>query len=341
MEIPEPTSFLIRMGGPDDVAAIAAVHRASMRETMPWLPVLHTPEEDRAWVTQAVLPHKDGLDSQSEFGIPNSTRLSAFGAVDVEAPIETPVGPLSSPPPALSQLAAHALRESILDGRLLPGDRLVERDLAAALQVSRVPVREALRQLGKEGFVSVVPHRGAVVTPVSAALVIDVFAVRMALEGLAARIAAPRMPEETIAALAALVADMERGGREPTGRRLVDQDLAFHRTLAGACERPVLLEALDTIWNKTSLLISASRPAYPLQRIGQLHRLILDAVISRDPDRVEEAVKEHLAFGETILLRHLTAKEAGQTHPRAGDGAVAGRTRSGIRRGLVERPRRC
>lgn len=221
--------------------------------------------------------------------------------------------------PALSEVAARALRESILDGRLLPGARLVERDLADELHVSRVPVREALRQLMREGLVSVVPHRGAVVTSVSASLVVDVFSVRVVLESMAARIAAPQLSDETIHQLTQIVAEMECTGRNPTGQRLVDQDLAFHRTLAAACNRAVLLEALDAIWNRTSLLISASRPAYPLERIGELHRPILEAVAARDPDRVEVAVKAHLAFGEAVLLQHLTVAETGQLEQQMGE----------------------
>jgi DNA-binding GntR family transcriptional regulator len=212
--------------------------------------------------------------------------------------------------PALSEIAARGIREAILDGRLLPGTRLVERDLAATLLVSRVPVREALRQLAREGLVRMVPHRGAVVSDVSATLVIDVFAVRAALEGMAARIAATTISDGTIRQLAELVTEMEEVGRHPSGTRLVEQDLAFHRILAAACDRPVLLEALDAVWNKTALLISASRPAYPISEIGALHRPILEAVAARDPERTGAAVRAHLAFGESVLLRHLTAVEA-------------------------------
>ena len=219
---------------------------------------------------------------------------------------------------ALSQLAARAIREAILDGYLLPGTRLVERDLAATFQVSRVPVREALRQLVRDGLVRMIPRHGAVVTDVSPSLVVDVFAVRIALEGLASRIAATRIPEESLRQLAAIVAEMDEIGRQPTGRKLVEQDLAFHRALAAACDRPVLLDALDAVWNKTALLISASRPAYPLDRIGQLHRPILEAVVTRDPDRTEAAVRAHLVFGESMLLRHLMEADKAAAPGRPG-----------------------
>jgi DNA-binding GntR family transcriptional regulator len=239
--------------------------------------------------------------------------------MDAEASIDTLVRSSSLQAPALSEIAARALREAILDGRLLPGARLVERDLADELHMSRVPVREALRQLMKEGLVSVVPHRGAVVSPVSASLVVDVFSARAVLEGMAARIAAPQLSDETVLQLTHIVTEMQWTGRNSAGQRLVDQDLAFHRTLAAACNRPVLLEALDAIWYRASLLISASRPAYPLERIGELHRPILEAVVARDPDRVEAAVKDHLAFGEAVLLQHLTAADNGQLEQQMGE----------------------
>jgi DNA-binding GntR family transcriptional regulator len=214
--------------------------------------------------------------------------------------------PLPSPAVrALSQFAARAMREAILAGRYRPGDRLVERELAAAMEISRAPVREGLWLLAKEGLVTLVPHRGAIVTEISPDLVTDAFSVRALLESLAAKLGSTRLGPPEIARLRQSIADMELAGRAGNATLLVEQDIEFHRTLTGACGRPVLLEALGSVWSKTYLLISASRTAYPLERIAALHAPIVDAVVSRDPDRVETAVREHLAFGERTLLDHL------------------------------------
>lgn len=220
---------------------------------------------------------------------------------------------------ALSQHAARALREAILAGRYRPGERLVERDLADELAISRAPVREALWLLAKDGLVTLTPHRGAVVSAVSAELVIDAFAVRVLLEGMAARLATARMGPEEWSRMDRLIEEMDEAGRHqaqgPPGTRdarpLVDQDLEFHRVLTGACLRPVLLEALGAIWNKTYLLISASREAYPSDRLAELHRPILEAARSREPERVEAAVRDHLAFGERTLLEYLRKDSSG------------------------------
>jgi DNA-binding GntR family transcriptional regulator len=218
------------------------------------------------------------------------------------------------PPPsfrALSQHAAHALRDAILAGHYQPGDRLVERELAHEMNVSRAPVREALRQLAKDGLVDIVPHRGAVVTPISPEFVVDVFSVRAALEGMAARLATVRISAEELARLSGLIVEMEAAGRAGDATLLVDQDIEFHRVLTAACRRPVLLEALGAIWNKSYLLIGASRSAFPLDKIAALHAPILAAAQARDPDRVEAAVRDHLVFGERTLLNHLDGRTPG------------------------------
>lgn len=217
------------------------------------------------------------------------------------------VAPRLTAPPfrALSQYAAQAIREGIVTGRFTPGSRLIERDLATELAVSRVPVREALLLLAREGFVIVEPHRGAVVTAVSPDLVVDVFSVRTELEVMAARLATPKVSSQDLARLERLVEEMSGVGSASGHHLLVDQDIEFHRVLARSCERPVLLEALAVIWNKTWLLISVSRAAYPLERIASLHADLLQAVVSRNPDRIEVELRHHMTLGQEVLLEHL------------------------------------
>jgi DNA-binding GntR family transcriptional regulator len=89
-------------------------------------------------------------------------------------------------------MAYEALKKRIIEVDLQPGERLVERDLADELKVSRIPLREALRLLAAEGLVVLVPHRGALVSPFTPADVRDLFDVRESLEVLAARLAAQR-----------------------------------------------------------------------------------------------------------------------------------------------------
>ncbi|HEX2515987.1 MAG TPA: GntR family transcriptional regulator [Chloroflexota bacterium] len=130
----------------------------------------------------------------------------------------------------LSQQIAFTLRRAILHGRYRPGERLVEAEVAAALDVSRAPVRDALRQLVSEGLASAYPHRGAVVTPVSEDMVHDVFDVRARLEGLAAT----RVTADELGRLEALIGAMEQSARSNEPGPQVEQDLEFHRTILAA-----------------------------------------------------------------------------------------------------------
>ena len=215
----------------------------------------------------------------------------------------------------LSEHVTHQLRRVILSGRVRPGDRLVEQELANELNVSRAPVREALRALAREGLVTIVPHRGAVMADLTPELVVDAFCVRAALEGMAARLATPWLAADDLARLEELVARMEEAGRTGDAARLVEQDVEFHRVLTAACRRPVLLEALAAIANRTHFLVSATRYAYPLGRLAGLHAWIVEAVRSGDPDRVEAAVRDHILYGQQVLLRSLRGGAAGPADP--------------------------
>jgi DNA-binding GntR family transcriptional regulator len=168
-----------------------------------------------------------------------------------------------------------------------------------------------LRLLAKEGLVTLIPHRGAIVTAISVEMVIDAFSVRAVLEGMAARLAITRLTASDVAQLDAVVHEMELAGKSGDAVRLVEQDIEFHRLLTAACRRPVLLEALGAISNKTYLLITATRYAYPLDRLAPLHAWIVQAVRSGDPDRLEAAVRDHIAYGQHILVSSLG--ERGET----------------------------
>jgi DNA-binding GntR family transcriptional regulator len=221
---------------------------------------------------------------------------------------------LEQPPfRVLSEHAADRLRRAILAGRYSQGARLVERELAEELSISRAPVRDALRLLSKEGLVRLVPHLGAVVTPVSADLVIDAFSVRAVLEGMAARLAIDNLTPSDMAHLAQLVADIEGAVQAGDAQLLVRLDIEFHQTLTTACRRPILLEALGAIANKTYLLVSLTRSAYPLSQLPEIHALILEAVRSGDPDRVEAAVRDHIALSQQALLSYLSGTPEAQS----------------------------
>ncbi|MGH2355592.1 MAG: GntR family transcriptional regulator [Chloroflexota bacterium] len=203
----------------------------------------------------------------------------------------------------LSQQIAYSLRRAILHGRYRPGERLVEHDVAAALNVSRAPVRDALRQLAQEGLVTVFPHRGAVVTPVSVDMVHDVFEVRERLEGLAARLAATRITPAELARAEALIEAMEQSARSAEPGPQVEQDVEFHRVILAASGRPVLMATMEVTSGQAGLLISVTRRLSPLDVVPGIHRPIVEALRSGDPEQAEAAARAHVEYGRGVLLR--------------------------------------
>ncbi|MGH7482742.1 MAG: GntR family transcriptional regulator, partial [Longimicrobiales bacterium] len=129
---------------------------------------------------------------------------------------------------------ADEIRAWILAGNIEPGDRLVEDELASKLGVSRMPVREALTLLESEGFVDLVPRRGASVALVSAEEAVELFEVRSMLEGRAARLTARQRRPESLASLKDLIAAGRRAVKAGDRDVMPELHQAFHVALAEA-----------------------------------------------------------------------------------------------------------
>jgi DNA-binding GntR family transcriptional regulator len=197
---------------------------------------------------------------------------------------------------------AEAIRVAIATGALPPGSRIVEQQIAEELNVSRAPVRDALRALVHDGLVTISPHRGAVVTPISHELIVDVFDVRAALEGLAARDAALRITPEDIATLRRLMAEMMQAAEAGDRYQVTLLDVEFHRSLSSVSGRPVLLASLEVINARRMLLINASHHAVPLTDVPPRHAPIIEALERGDADAAEAAARQHVEFGKQVLL---------------------------------------
>jgi GntR family transcriptional regulator, trigonelline degradation regulator len=137
----------------------------------------------------------------------------------------------------MAEYAATQIRDAIIDGRYRPGDRLVEMDLAAQLQVSRHPVREALRRLGREGFVAVRANRGAVVAEVDAISVLEVYEIRAVLGALALRhllLGRQGASQEHLRKLEQLAQKARDHAAKDQQNEMIQYDLEFQATVVEA-----------------------------------------------------------------------------------------------------------
>ena len=111
--------------------------------------------------------------------------------------------------PSLKQLVYENLQNMIVQGKLEPGEKLIEDDLAQAMHISRAPIREAISMLERDGFVRIIPRKGAIVAEVSEKDAMDIWKCRLALEPFAAREAMPHIPTEELEAALKRISKIE------------------------------------------------------------------------------------------------------------------------------------
>jgi DNA-binding GntR family transcriptional regulator len=185
------------------------------------------------------------------------------------------------------------LRRAILNGELPSGSRLVQAELAAMLDVSTTPLREALRDLATEGLVQFDPHRGAIVTELSADDLHDIYQLRLMLEPLAMRQAADKVSSALIERLRRLHGHMLD---EPHSAEWVDRNRVFHMAVYETAASPRLAAIIRNLQDASVMYIGASLQHHPSFRDGanEDHAVILDALERRDVEAAVKAVEEHL-----------------------------------------------
>ncbi len=208
----------------------------------------------------------------------------------------------------LSSTIATTIRDAILDGTLLPGEHLVEAAIAEQMGVSRAPVREAILNLRRQGWVTHIPRKGAYVAEWTTRDIEELYTLRMVLEGLSARLAAIKITPEQVEELEDTVHAL---GRSRDVETSVQLDQRFHSLLCVAADHASLEEVLTGMQMRTTLFIARSRPGVDvvdsdnLARLTASHRAILEAVRSGEPDLAEQCMREHIESSGLRLLSRL------------------------------------
>ena len=208
----------------------------------------------------------------------------------------------------LREKIADKIRADIIKGVYKNGERLVEPKLAKNLGISRTPIREALRQLESEGFIEIVPRRGAIVKELTIKDIDDLYAIKANLEGLAARQAVLNLTEEQIESLINInkkFRDIAEKNPSLTDEYLKD-NIDFHNIFISASDNEKLIDILDSLAKNfqrlKSLLVSDSgRAAMAVVE----HKRIIDAFVSKDPDLAEKSVRDHIISGWEYLKERI------------------------------------
>jgi DNA-binding GntR family transcriptional regulator len=208
-----------------------------------------------------------------------------------------------------TEFVEATLREAILGGVLAGGASLRQEELAAAFGVSRMPVREALRQLEATALVEFHPHRGAVVAELSVEDAADIGAIRSALEPKALRLSLPHLGETEFARAEELIAEM---GTEPDPGRMGELNRRFHMTLYARAGRPRLLALVEQHlaaadrYLRFQFAVLGYNP-----RSQDEHSALLTACRSGDAAVACRLLTDHIMQAQEKLAAFLTAREAG------------------------------
>jgi len=207
--------------------------------------------------------------------------------------------------PTVAGAVASQLRELILTGKLPPGTPLRLTKVANRLRVSVMPVREALRVLEAERLVTVEPRRGASVARLSIDDIEELFAVRSALEGLAARHGTRHITRQGLRTMRAEFTAMVRASDSDDRAGFLEHDRRFHEVLYAASGRPRLVARIQELMESGRRIVDPCvyRPWYPLKVTTEAHRPILEAVEGRDATLAEALVRDNIArAGERALV---------------------------------------
>lgn len=203
----------------------------------------------------------------------------------------------------LTERVHATLQADILAGRLAPGTRLVRRELAKRLQVSPIPVTEALLRLESDGLVESAPMYGARVAALSAASLLDHLVLREAIECQAARECAANASEATLRALAEEAARIDavmRAGADPDDRAHDQAHGALHLAIAAGGGQPGLQRELQRLWFRRQMhqaWVTATDRGLP----PGWHARLVAAIATRDPARAEEHMRYHVRWN---TVRH-------------------------------------
>lgn len=217
----------------------------------------------------------------------------------------------------MAEQVATALRQGIADGKLRPGARLPEVQIAREMGTSRAPLREALIQLEREGLVVRRPNRGTFVADLTEELVREVASLRGVLEGYAASLAVKRLTPEDFARLERILKEMHAVARRGDFPRMVEWDYQFHEYIMRASGHRLLHETWMGMDRKIRVYLSATNLMYAdMKAVVDGHRPILQALRRRDPQRASRVMGEHMGEVLDLFLSKVMRKERGQDGTR-------------------------
>ena len=191
--------------------------------------------------------------------------------------------------------ALEAIRSAILQGRLAPGERLLEIPLARELGISRGSLREALQLLEKDGIIESLPRKGKFVQTFDLRAIDELYSLRIALECFGADLVCARLDAAGIAALHHALKEMQEAASRDDVQLLARQDITFHQTLIGLTSHSLLQRAWkESISGKLHILLNITEPTHQPQDVLERHTCLVEGIISGDRAQARDLIRRHI-----------------------------------------------
>ncbi len=210
-------------------------------------------------------------------------------------------------PKLLSEDIAQSIKTAIIKGKFKPGEKIPEGELAESMGISRTPLREAFRKLENEGFIQIIPRKGAVVADIDADEAISLYEIKSSLEGLAARLAAKNMKPKDISKLEKINDELKELIDKNDLESFYKVHTKFHEGFVKMCGNKRLIQMISNLndhFNRFGI-ISLTLPGQFENAISQ-HAEIIKGFKNGDQNLVEERVRTNVMTGGRVLVAHLT-----------------------------------
>ncbi len=208
----------------------------------------------------------------------------------------------------ISELALRLLRKNIIEGKLPPGSKLSERELAERWGISRTPIREAIKQLQSEGLVVSIPRKGVIVRKYTPREIEDVYTVRLVLESLAVKLSIPNLDERRMGKIINIHENLKRTlekGDSVDLLKVVYMNEEFHFSIYEASGNKILCDTIRGLWHKifAIIMVVIASPDRGFHMICE-HEAIVKGLVERSEEKALKALEEHMKLSRSILLQY-------------------------------------
>lgn len=195
----------------------------------------------------------------------------------------------------LREIVYEELKMQILTGKITPGTRMMEVELAESMGVSRTPIREAIKKLEQEGLVTIEPRKGAYASQISVKDMVDILEVRQDMEGLAAQMAAYRMTPKQMKELESISIAYNKAVEESNMADMIKYDTEFHNLIVESCDNSILTMMI----NQLQELLLRFRYVYydnikRAEKMPSEHSMIMEGIKDGRSDAARAAAEMHI-----------------------------------------------